>query len=147
MTGWLGATYNWVMAAHIIFVIFWMAGLFIFSRHLAYMAACAPGSSEEGQWTARIRLLRSVILNPSFIAVWVLGLMLAFSYGFAGQGWLHAKIGLVLLLTGFHHWLIPLSRRMGLGERPRSETFFRRIGEVPAVLTVAIVILVVVKPF
>jgi putative membrane protein len=147
MTGWLGAAYNWVLAAHIIFVIFWMAGLFIFSRHLAYMAACPPGSAEEGQWTGRIRLLRSVILTPSLLAVWVLGLMLAFSYGFAGQAWLHAKIAFVVLLTAFHMALVPLSRRMGQGERPRSETFFRRIGEIPAVLTVIIVILVVVKPF
>lgn len=147
MTGWLGETYLWVKAAHVIFVIFWMAGLFILSRHLAYMAATAPGSPEEEAWAGRLTLLRKVILNPSFIATWLLGLALAFSYGFAGSGWLHAKIAFVLLLTGFHHWLIPMGRRMTRGERPRPELFFRRVGEVPAVLTVAIVILVVVKPF
>lgn len=147
MTGWLGETYLWVKAAHVIFVIFWMAGLFILSRHLAYMAATPSGSAEEAAWSGRLQLLRKVILNPAFVATWVLGLALALSYGFAGSGWLHAKILFVALLTGFHHWLIPIGRRMSRGERPRAEVFFRRVGEVPAVLAVAIVILVVVKPF
>lgn len=145
--GWLGDAYLWVKAAHVIFVIFWVAGLLILSRHLAYMAATPPGSPEEARWTERLGLLRKVILTPAFVAVWVLGLAAAFSYGFAGQGWLHIKIALVVLMTAYHHWLIPIGRRMSRGERPKTELFFRRTGEIPAVLTVAIVILVVVKPF
>lgn len=147
MTGWLNGAYLWVQAGHVIFVIFWVAGLFIFSRHLAYHAACLPGSSEDRQWIEREALLKKVILLPAMIAVWVLGLSLATSYGLAGQGWLHVKIGLVVLMTGFQGWMSATQRKMAAGGRPVSETTFRRAGEIPAVLTVAIVILVVVKPF
>lgn len=147
MTGWLGSAYPWVHAAHVIFVIFFVAGLFIGSRHLAYHASTAPGSIEDGQWIARERQLLKIILTPALVAVWVLGLSLAFHLGFEGNGWLHAKIGLVALMTGFHGWIAASAGRMARGLRPHSETTFRRAGEIPAVLTVAIVILVVVKPF
>lgn len=147
MTGWLGGAYLWVMAAHVVFVIFFVAGLLIASRHLAYHAATAPGSPEDAQWIERERLLQRVILTPALTAVWLLGLALAFHIGFTGNGWLRAKILLVLLLTGFHGWIVASIGRMARGLRPVSEKSFRRAGEIPAVLTVVIVVLVVVKPF
>ena len=147
MTGWLNNAYLWVQAAHVSFVIFWVAGLLILPRHLAYHAATAPGSPEDALWVGREKLLKRVILTPAMIAVWVLGLSLATSYGFAGNGWLHAKIALVVAMTGYQGWLTGFTRKMANGMRPKPETFFRKVGEIPAVLTVAIVILVVVKPF
>jgi len=111
MTGWLNGAYLWVQAAHVSFVIFWVAGLLILPRHLAYHAATAPGSAEDALWISRERLLKRVILTPAIVAVWVLGLMLATSYGLAGAGWLHAKIALVLVMSGFHGWMSGASAR------------------------------------
>lgn len=147
MTGWLGDAYLWVQAAHVVFVIFFVAGLLIASRHLAYHSVTAPGSPEDGQWIARERLLMRVILSPAVAAVWLLGLALAFHIGFEGNGWLHAKIVAVLLMTGFHGWIAANVGRMARGLRTVSETTFRRAGEIPAVLTVIIVVLAIVKPF
>lgn len=146
MAGWLGAAHPWVLAAHIIFVMFFVAGLLIFARHLAYQSVSVPGSGEDGQWVERIALLKRVILNPSIIAVWVLGLMLAANLGFEG-GWLHLKILLVLLLSGYHGWLVGQARKMANGHRPHGDKVYRRTGEIPAIITVLVVILVVVRPF
>lgn len=147
MVGWLNGAYLWVQAAHVSFVIFWVAGLLIFPRHLAYHATTSSGSAEDRLWIEREALLRRVILTPALIAVWVLGLMLATSYGFAGAGWLHAKIALVVGMSAYHGWMVATSRKMARGQRPYPEKTFRKAGEIPAILTVAIVILVVVKPF
>lgn len=147
LAGWLNGAYLWVQAAHVSFVIFWVAGLLILPRHLAYHAATIPGSAEDALWISREKLLKRVILTPALVAVWVLGLMLATSYGLSGAGWLHAKIALVLGMSGFHGWMSGAARKMAAGLRPYPETTFRRAGEIPAILTVAIVILVVVKPF
>ncbi len=147
MTGWLNGAYLWVQAAHVSFVIFWIAGLLILPRHLAYHAATTPGSPEDALWIGREKLLKRVILTPAIVAVWVFGLMLATSYGFVGNGWLHAKIALVIAMSAYHGWMSAAANKMARGERPHPEKTFRRAGEIPAVLTVAIVILVVVKPF
>lgn len=147
MTGWLGGAYLWVQAAHVIFVMFFVAGLFIGSRHLAYHSATVPGSREDAQWIARERQLLRIILTPAVTAVWLLGLALAFHIGFEGNGWLHAKIALVLLMTGFHGFIAATIKKMARGERPRREATWRKLGEIPAVLTVGIVILAIVKPF
>lgn len=146
MIGWLGGAYLWVKAAHVIFVIFYVAGLLTLSRHLAYQAATPAGSDEEARWAERQALLRKVILTPSMVAVWLLGLSLAAHFGFEGA-WLHMKILLVVLMTGFHHWMLGQHRKMAAGLRPTREIVYRRTGEIPAILTVFIVILVIVKPF
>ncbi len=87
-------TYLWLKAGHIIFVIFWMAGLFMLPRFFVYHQEAAPGSPEEQLWLDRERKLLKIILNPSIIVVWLLGVALAFSLGAWDQGWLHAKLGL-----------------------------------------------------
>ena len=86
MIGWLGDAYLWVKAAHVIFVIFWMAGLFMLPRYLVYHQEAAPGSPEAALWTTREHKLRRIILTPSMIAVWVLGLMLAANLGHVRRG-------------------------------------------------------------
>ena len=140
-------TYLWLKAGHIIFVIFWMAGLFILPRQLIYMHAASAGSAEQTLWAERGEKLRKVILTPSLILVWVLGVALAVSSGAFSQGWLHAKLPLVLVLTGYHGWMVAVSKKMARGERPLTEKSLRLVNEVPGLVVVMIVILVVVKPF
>ncbi|MEL7690183.1 CopD family protein [Citromicrobium bathyomarinum] len=143
----LGMLYFWLKAGHIIFMVFWMAGLFILPRQLVYMHATAPGSAEETLWAQRTRQLSKIILLPSIIVVWVLGLALSFSIGAWDQGWFHAKLLLVVILSGYHGYMVALSKKMARGERPIEEKRLRLIGEAPAILLALIVVLVVVKPF
>ena len=148
MTGWLsGSAYLWVQALHVIAVIFWMAGLFMLPRFLVYQMVAAPGSAEDAAWNERHARLRRIILTPGIVAVWLLGLCLATSYGLAGAGWLHAKIAIVLLLSGYHGWAVATARKFARGTRPYSERALRMLNEVPALATIVIVVLVVVKPF
>lgn len=116
--GWLGGAHLWVRAFHIIFVIFWMAGMFMLPRYLVYQHPVAPGSPEDALWITRIERLRKIIVGPAMIMVWVLGLALAFNLGLAGNGWLHAKLAVVFLFSGFHGWIVGVSRKMARGSGP-----------------------------
>ena len=147
MIGWLGDAYPWVEAAHVVFVIFWMAGLFMLPRFLVYHMAAPVGSSEDAAWIERETRLRRIILHPAIGAVWLLGLSLLLNIGLAGQGWLHAKLALVVALSGYHGWLGSLAKKFARGERPVTERALRLANEVPSVATILIVILVIVKPF
>jgi putative membrane protein len=150
MSGFLGGAYLWVKAFHIIFVIFWMAGLFMLPRYLVHHQE-ALGTPQAADWTRREALLRRMILSPSMIIVWILGLSLAVNIGLleggAGLGWLHTKLLLVFLLSGYHGWAVGYSKKLAKGEGNIAPRTLRMIGEVPALAVVAIVILVVVKPF
>ena len=137
----------WLEVGHITFVVFWLAGLFMLPRQCIYMLDHEPGSDGEAKWAERSAKLRKIILTPSLILVWVLGLSLAYGFGYFSSGWLHAKLTLVLILTGYHGWLVSQSKKMARGERPLSEKKLRLIGEVPGLLLLLIVILVVLKPF
>lgn len=150
MSGLLGGAYLWVKAFHIIFVIFWMAGLFILPRYLVHHQE-ALGSPQEADWVRREALLRRMILTPSLVVVWALGLLLAAHLGlFDGQpglGWLHAKLTLVVLLSGYHGWAVAYARRLARGEGRLSSRTLRIVNELPALAAIGIVILAVVKPF
>ena len=145
--GFLGAAYPWALAAHVIFVIFLMASLFMMPRFFIYHHQTAVGSPEDLAWIDRERRLKRIILNPSLIIVWVLGLMLAFNVGAFSQGWFHAKLVLVLILSWFHGWLVGYAKKLARGQRPWPEKRLRMINEVPALLVTLIVILVIVRPF
>jgi putative membrane protein len=151
MIGWLGDAYPWVKAAHLIFVIFWMAGLFMLPRYLVYHQEALGNAAEEGRWVEREGKLRHIILTPAMIAVWVLGLSLALNDGIAngvpGLGWLHLKIALVVLLSGYHGWAVGYARKLATGHATVSGKTLRLLNEVPGVATVVIVILAIVKPF
>ncbi|WCT73286.1 CopD family protein [Sphingomonas naphthae] len=151
MEGFLGVTYLWVKAAHITFVIFWMAGLFMLPRFYIYHQPVTPGSAEDRQWIDRERRLRNIILTPSMVLVWVFGLILAANIGLfsgaAGLGWLHAKLLVVFLLSGFHGWAVSYGKKLATGYRPESDRTLRMMNEIPGVAAVIIVILVIVKPF
>jgi putative membrane protein len=145
--GWLGPAMLWVKAAHVIFVIFLMAGLFMLPRFFVYHHQCAVGSEEDAKWIEREDRLRRIILNPSLVIVWVLGLMLAFNGAYWNQGWFQLKLLIVLLLSGYHGWLIGYFKKLKRGERPMTEKTLRMINEVPGVAAALAVILAVVRPF
>jgi putative membrane protein len=143
----LSSIYLFLKSGHVIFMVFWMAGLFMLPRQCIYMLDHAPGSPGEAMWAERMGKLRKIILTPSLIIVWVLGLSMAYGGGWFASGWLHAKLTLVLVLTGYHGWLVGQTKKMARGERPLTEKQLRMIGEVPGLLLVLIVFLVYLKPF
>lgn len=147
MEGYLGSAYLWVKALHIIFVIFWMAGLFMMPRFFAYHLSHALGSDEDGHWIEREARLKKIIMNPAMMITWIFGLMLVVHVGIGAGGWLHTKLLLVVALTGFHIFLSRQAKAFAAGVRPRAEKFYRLINEVPAMAIIAVVILAVVKPF
>ncbi len=102
-------------------------------------------------WVERERKIRNIILTPSMIMVWILGLALAANVGlFSGQhglGWLHLKLALVLVLSGYHGWAVGYARKLAAGKPTLTGRQLRLINEVPAVLVTFIVILVIVQPF
>jgi putative membrane protein len=147
MEWFLSMTYLWLKAGHIIFVIFWMAGLFMLPRYFVYHQESEPGSAEEIRWIDREAKLRKIILTPALIVVWVLGLLLAHTIGAFSQGWFHVKLTAVLGLTAYHMWLVGYSKALARGERRLSGKRLRLLNEVPGLAAAVIVILVVLKPF
>jgi protoporphyrinogen IX oxidase len=143
----LSLTYAWIKAGHVIFVIFWIAGLFMLPRFYVYHQEAAPGSVEEGRWIERERKLRTIIITPAMIMVWLFGLSLAWITGAWGQGWFQAKFALVVLLSAYHGWMVGYGRKLARGERPASGRSLRMMNEVPGLAVVLIVVLVIVKPF
>ena len=140
-------TYLWLKAGHLIFVIFWMAGLFMLPRFFVYHQEAAIGSAEDAAWTEREARLRKIILTPSLIIVWLLGLGLAGAIGAWTQGWFHAKLLVVILLTAYHMWMAGYSKKLAQGLRPLTGKKLRLLNEVPGLAAAIIVVLAIVKPF
>ena len=143
----LAMTYLWLKAGHLIFVIFWMAGLFMLPRFFVYHQEAAPDSPENAQWIEREGKLLKIIMWPSLVVVWLLGLALAVSTGAVGQGWFHAKLALVFALSAYHIWLAGYAGSLARGMRKLSGRRLRLLNEIPGIAAALIVILVVVKPF
>lgn len=143
----LTLTYAWIKAGHVIFVIFWMAAMFMLPRFYVYHQESAPGSDEERKWIQRERKLRNIILTPSMILVWLMGLSLAWITQAWSQHWFQAKFVLVLLLSAYHGWMIGYGRRLASGDRSMSGKGLRMMNEVPGLFAVLIVVLVIVRPF
>jgi putative membrane protein len=143
----LSLTYAWIKAGHLIFVIFWIAGMFMLPRFYVYHQEATPGSVEEKRWIDRERKLRSIIITPAMVLVWIFGLALAWLSGAWAETWFQIKFAIVVALSGYHGWLISYGRRLERGERTMSGNALRIANELPGVATVLIVILVIVKPF
>jgi len=143
----LGAAYLWVKAAHLIFVIFLMAGLFMIPRFFVYHQECAVGSDEDRKWIDREQRLLKIILNPSLVLVWVFGLMLMVEIGAWSFGWFHLKLLFVLGLSGYHGWIASYAKKLAKGQRTMTDRQLRLLNEVPGVAAAVIVIAVIVKPF
>jgi putative membrane protein len=143
----LAAYSDWVKAFHVIAVIAWMAGMLYLPRLFVYHTQVVPGSGESERFKVMETKLLKVIVNPSMIAVWILGPLLAWLTGAYLDLWLQIKFVLVILLSGMHGFLVRCWRDFQRDANTRSERFYRAINEVPAVLMILIVILAVVKPF
>ncbi|MFP5432788.1 MAG: CopD family protein [Alphaproteobacteria bacterium] len=143
----LGAAYLGVKAAHLIFVIFLMAGLFMIPRFFVYHQECAVGSDEDRKWIDREQRLLKIILNPSLVLVWVLGLMLMVEIGAWSFGWFHLKLLFVIALSGYHGWIASYAKKLARGQRTMTDRQLRLLNEVPGVAAAVIVIAVIVKPF
>lgn len=142
--------YHWLKALHIIAVIAWMAGMLYLPRLFVYHSRVAVGSEASELFKIMERKLLRGIINPAMIAVWALGMWLAVSINaFAPENgkWLHAKMGLVMLMMIAHVMMARYRKAFERDERPRSEKYFRYFNEVPAVLMIGVVILAVLKPF
>jgi len=147
LTGFLGPAYLWVKAAHLTFVIFWMAGLFLLPRFYVYHQETAVGSPEDRAWIEREARVRSIILNPAIALVWILGIMLAFHLDAWREHWLQAKLALVIGLSAYQGWLGLYGKKLAKGERPLSGKAVRMINEIPGVAAALIIVLVIVRPF
>lgn len=139
--------YVWLKAIHIIAVIAWMAGLFYLPRLFVYHADSEPHSEQSETFKVMERRLLGVIMNPAMMATWVLGLLLAWIGDWWTAPWFLAKVALVVVMTWFHSWLGARQRDFGADANKRPASTFRIINELPTILVIAIVILVVVKPF
>ena len=138
--------YPWIKALHVIAIIAFMAGMLYLPRIFVYHAAAPKGSSESETFKVMERKLERFITLPSLILTWATGLPLAFMSGFIHAPWLHAKLGLVVLLTANYVYLAHTRLALERGENRHSPKFFKAINEIPTLLMIAIVILVVVKP-
>ncbi len=139
--------YLWLKAGHVIFVIFWMAGLFMLPRFFIYHQECALDAPENAVWIDRERKLLKIILWPSLIVTWVFGLALTWSMGYYMAGWFHAKFAMVLGLTAYHVWMAGYAEKLARGKRTLEGKYLRLLNEVPGIAAALIVVLVVVRPF
>jgi len=138
----------YIKAFHIIAVIAWMAGLLYLPRLFVYHATSEAGSPQAETFKIMERRLLRFITTPAMVAAWIFGLILAFSVvDWAHAGWFHAKLLLVLILSGFTGMLAKWTREFAADRNTRSQRFYRIANEVPTLLMIAIVILAVVKPF
>ena len=144
--------YEWIKAFHIIAVIAWMAGMLYLPRLFVYHCAAEKDSVQSETFKVMERRLLRGIINPAMIAAIALGLWLAWlgpdsRYGWFASGWLWAKITLVLGLSAVHGLFARWVKAFTADSNRHSQRFYRFINEVPTVLMIAIVILVVLKPF
>jgi putative membrane protein len=138
--------YPWLKAAHVIAVISWMAGLLYLPRLFVYHCEAEPGSRQSETFKVMERRLLGAIMNPAMVTAWMLGLGLAWDAGLFDQAWLHAKLALVVGMTGLHGMFGRWVRDFAADRNRRSAKFYRVVNEIPAVLMIGIVVLVIVKP-
>ncbi|AOZ00769.1 hypothetical protein BKK81_17080 [Cupriavidus sp. USMAHM13] len=138
----------WVKALHIVFVVSWFAGLFYLPRIFVNLAMETDAAALQRLLLMARKLYRFMTMLA--VPALVFGLWLYLGYGIGrgpGQGWMHTKLALVLVLIGYHHGCDVLLRKFEAGRNTRSHTFYRWFNELPVLVLLAVVILVVVKPF
>lgn len=138
----------WLKAWHMIAVVTWFAGLFYLPRLFVYHAMAEDAIGRE-RFVVMERKLYRGIMWPSMIVVVALGLwMLSLNWDvYRTQGWMHAKLTLATLLIVYHFWCGKFLRDLRDGRSARSHVFYRVFNELPVLGLVAIVILVIVRPF
>jgi putative membrane protein len=141
------AMYEWIKALHVIAVISWMAGMLYLPRLFVYHCDAEIGSKQSETFKVMEWRLLKVIINPAMIITWLAGLYLAWNGHWYTSGWFHAKLTLVLILSGVHGFFSRWVKDFAADRNTRNQKFYRIINEVPTVLMIFIVILVIVKPF
>lgn len=139
--------YDWIKALHVISVIAWMAGMFYLPRLYVYHVDAAKGSVQSETFKVMERRLLRAIINPAMAASWIFGLTLAWLGDHWLQPWFMAKFVLVLAMSGLHGFYSRWRKQFADDANIHSAKFYRVMNEVPTLLMVAIVILVIVKPF
>ena len=143
----MGDLYTWIKIGHVLSFTAWMAALFYLPRLFVYHAGATAGSELSETLKVMERRLYRAIMTPAMIATWAFGLWAAFEGGWFVAGWLHAKLAVVLALSAFHgacgRWL----RDFAADRNTRPHRFYRVANEVPTLLLIAIVVLVLAKPF
>ncbi len=140
--------YLWVKAAHLIFVIALMAGLLVYPRYKIHQLSSQPGEPLFDTMRTASNQLRNIILNPSLVLVWALGIwMLYLNPALLSQGWMQAKLALVLALSGLHGYFITLGKRVDRVTGTVQAKRLRMLNELPFLLMIGVVVLVIVKPF
>jgi protoporphyrinogen IX oxidase len=146
MSDFIADWYAWIKALHVIAVIAWMAGMLYLPRLFVYHCAAAPGSELSETLKVMERRLLRAIMNPAQGAVFVFGGMLAWVQDWS-QVWLHAKLVLVAALVVVHHLFALWRKDFAADRNVRPARFYRLWNEAPTLLMIAIVILVIVRPF
>ncbi|MEP5759749.1 MAG: protoporphyrinogen oxidase HemJ [Litoreibacter sp.] len=139
--------YEWVKSIHVISIIAWMAGMLYLPRLFVYHVDAEVGSDKSKTFKVMERRLLKAIINPAMISAWIFGLWAAYEIGAFSQGWFHAKLTLVILMSAAHGYLSRCVKRFSRDENKKSAKFYRILNEVPTVLMIFIVILVIGKPF
>jgi putative membrane protein len=144
----LASFYPWLKAFHIISMVAWMAGMFYLPRLFVYHCAAPAGSAQSETFKVMERRLLRAIVNPAMIATWLFGLaLLGTGVIDWSKGFMYVKLALVLVMSGIHGLLSRDRRAFAEDRNTHSARYYRAMNEVPTVLLVAIVILIVVKPF
>lgn len=139
--------YEWIKALHVIAVIAWMAGMLYLPRLFVYHCSAEIGSKQSETFKVMERRLFKAIINPAITVVWLAGLYLAWDAQWWTAGWFHAKLFLVLVMSGVHGLFSRWRKDFEADSNQHSEKFYRVINEVPTLLMIGAVILVIVKPF
>jgi putative membrane protein len=139
--------YLWLKALHVVAVIAWMAGMLYLPRLFVYHCDAPKGSIQSETFKIMERRLLKAIINPAMIATWVLGLVLVWQGGWWTAGWLHGKLLLAVALSGLHGVYVRRLKELAEDRNTRPARYYRILNEIPTVLMIAIVVLVIVKPF
>jgi putative membrane protein len=139
--------YEWIKALHVIAVIAWMAGMLYLPRLFVYHCEAEAGSNQSETFKVMEWRLLKLIINPAMAVTWLAGIYLAWSAHLYTAPWFHAKLTLVIILSGVHGFFVRWVKDFAADRNTRSQKFYRIINEVPTLLMIFIVILVIVKPF
>ena len=139
--------YNWIKAAHVIFVIATMAGLMIYPRYKIHQLSSQPGEPLFETMKESAKRLKNIIMNPSIVLIWVFGgLMLWMHPALLSQPWMHVKLVLVTLISAMHGYFIGIGKRIDKGASTITARKLRMLNEVPFLMMIGVVIMVIVRP-
>jgi putative membrane protein len=146
---WLSEAYPWIKSLHIVSMVAWMAGLLYLPRLYVYHSMAPAGSDQSETFKIMERRLQRGIMTPAMIATWGFGLLLAGTPGVVDwrMGWIWTKLAFVVGLTVFHIVLVRWREAFAADRNRHPTRLFRIVNELPTVALIAIVILVVIKPF